>query len=171
MNQQSYYSKYLKYKKKYLDLKKLIGGDDNEEPSGPKKSEILLEDNLGLKLYMEGFESIVEQKFCEIKNSQDLEDQKLIIDFNNKDISFAPSNIFEEYKNLNDNDSKTFGELFEENKRLIEEYCKLYDEETRPDNIDDGSFVTGLDTKNASEDIMKSIAEEKKDNEVTNLFS
>ena len=50
----NYYSKYLKYKKKYLDLKQLVGGQqENEEKES--KEEFLMR-SIGAALYINSYQ-------------------------------------------------------------------------------------------------------------------
>jgi len=162
-NENSYYSKYLKYKKKYLDLKQLIGG--GEEDKQKKLTVDKIASNPALALYVKSFEKFNNnESFCESTPEK-------IMEFDIRNIRFGTSIEFENYKNINSNwITQSFGELKNLHKVDFKEYCELYNEENKSVLKDDeglyGEFGDGLSVK-----IKKSTAEEEEENNVVNLFT
>ena len=168
-NENSYYSKYLKYKKKYLDLKQLVGGVQKNKT----KEDVLIR-SVGAALYIKSFELVMGELFCtrgleEINTSK----SNKISQFNNMNI--RSGNIFEleKFKKLHSNwESITFGEIVNNLYKVdIEEYCKLYENEFKS-NFNEkeglyGEFVDGITHAN----IDKAIIKEEEENNVVNLFS
>ena len=111
-NENSYYSKYLKYKKKYLDLKHLLGGNQKNELEVKKSKEELLMENVAVALYINSFESINNEPFCNPKfeNIESSKTQK-IIQFDSMNIGRGNSFELEQFKELHSNwENMSFGE-------------------------------------------------------------
>ena len=167
-NENSYYSKYLKYKKKYLDLKQLVGGVQKKETK-----EDILTRSIGAALYIKSFELLNNEPFC----THSLEEMNLsksnkIIQFNNMNVSKGTIIELIKFKEIHSNwETITFGEVTNLYKVDIEEYCKLFEDELKSD-LDDkkglyGEFDDGITHAHIEEAIIK----EEKENNVVNLFS
>jgi len=167
-NENSYYSKYLKYKKKYLDLKQLVGGVQKNETK-----EDILTRSVGAALYIKSFELINNDHFC----THSLEEMNLpksnkIIQFNNMNVIKGTFSELRKFKEINSNwETITFGEVAALYKVDIEEYCKLFEDELKSD-LDDkkglyGEFDDGITPAHIEEAIIK----EEIENNVVDLFN
>ena len=153
---------YLKYKKKYLELKnkKLqIGGINEESPL----EEIII------NFYNNSFFKIVEKNYCDAtKEEVDSFNAKLIRDGsqdNLKDLINVDSNI-----NLN----KTFLELIEPYIKNLNFICKIdknyVEKDTKKDEIKESKGLYGK-TVNVDDNFNKSLKKEEIVDAVPNLYS
>ena len=157
----NYKDKYLKYKKKYLDLKNKIINEDS-----PLKDIII-------NFYNNSFFKIIKKNYCEAtKEDVDFFNTNLIRDGsqdNLKDLIRIDTNI-----NLN----KTFLELIEPYIEDLNFVCKI----TKDHNIEENTNIKKIDkieegeglygqTKGVKDNFEESLKNEKKDNNVPNLFS
>ncbi len=144
----NYYQKYMKYKNKYLELKKnIIGGED------PKKYS---NEELITNFYTESFLKLIGKKFF----NSSLEE---ILKFNKFEISKGKNSLLDLIIDRNIADSKvTFGEI-------IKPY---FDSLPRDKTVDEFNEEDGLYGKNAGveDDIKRSIIKEEENNNITNLF-
>ena len=174
-NENYYYSKYLKYKNKYLDLKQLMeGGLDKENELEKKKTkEDVLKKSIGTALYINSFELLNKEPYCDC-NQQDSGPQKFkkIIQFNNINVINGSKYELEQFKEKHhDWQNTTFGEVNKLYKTDIDEYCNLYQNEFKS-NLDEESGLFGeFDDKQTKESIEADLKVEDEENNVVNLFS
>jgi len=172
-NENSYYSKYLKYKKKYLDLKQLIGGEPENGLEEKKRKEDVLTRSIGAALYINSFELLNEEPFCnykfeEIKSSK----TQKIIQFDSMNVGRGSSFELEQFKELNSNwENMSFGELKNIYITDIDEYCKLYQDETKSNLDEDAGLYGEFDDNQTKKIIEDDMREEKEENNVANLFN
>jgi hypothetical protein len=176
-NENYYYSKYLKYKNKYLDLKQLMGGglekDKENELEKKKTKEDVLKKSIGAALYINSFELLNKEPYCAY-NLEKMEPQtfKKIIQFNNINVINGSKYELEQFKEKHhDWRNTTFGEVNKLYKTDIDEYCNLYQNEVKSD-LDEGSGLFGdFDDKQIREKIEVDLKDEDEENNVVNLFS
>ena len=169
-NENSYYAKYLKYKKKYLDLKQLIGGqDDKELVETQKKAVDVLIKSIGAALYIRSFKKIHDKSYCRAILDESYQE---IGKFDNDNIIIGTEIELEKFKEINSKwRNMTFGEIKRSNMNDIEEYCKLYNEENKSVLDDDANLFGEFDDTITKDRIQEKIQIEDKENNVTNLFS
>ena len=172
-NENSYYSKYLKYKKKYLDIKQLIGGDLENGLEEKKRKEDVLTRSIGAALYINSFELLNEEPFCNLKlEEMEPSKSKKIIQFNNKNVIHGSKIELEQYKETHSNwENTSFGEIKKLYKTDIDEYCKLYQNEFKSDLDEDAGLYGQLDDKQTKKKMEDDIEEEEEENNVANLFN
>lgn len=172
-NENSYYSKYLKYKKKYLDLKHLLGGNQENESEVKKSKEEFLMGNSAVALYINSFESINNEPFCNPK-FEEIESSKTqkIIQFDSMNVGRGNSFELEQFKELHSNwENMSFGEVKKIYRTDIDEYCKLYQDELKSNLDEDAGLYGEFDDNQTKDKIEHQMKEEAKENNVTNLFS
>ena len=166
-------NKYLKYKKKYLDLKQLIGGDLENGLEEKKRKEDVLTRSIGAALYINSFELLNEEPFCNPK-FEEIESSKTqkIIQFDSMNVGRGNSFELEQFKELHSNwENMSFGEVKKIYRTDIDEYCKLYQDESKSNLDEDAGLYGEFDDNQTKDKIEHQMKEEAKENNVTNLFS
>ena len=173
LNNQSeiFYKKYCKYKKKYLDLKQLIGGNEDKE-SGEKERKAIdvLIENPAVALYIRSFRKDHDQQsYCRALSNNLFEE---IGKFDNSSIingtEIELDKLKESYSNW---ESMTFGEIKRINRPQLEEYCSLYNNEHKSVLDDDANLFGEFDDTITKDRMEEAYAREDEQNNVTNLFS
>ena len=171
MENNNYYKKYLKYKKKYLELKDKIGGSIDDEHQKiydlVYKNKLTSENNYNdilLVIYIKSFKNIFGVEYCEAGDDKKVEFFTKYI----SDSKIPEINILKEKDS--EWDRLNFANINSLINFRIQEFCEAYKKKSNPKLVDGEGIYGSFDSKSIQDNIEKSIVKEEIHDEVSDIY-